>query len=160
MATFACRVRRLPCDKLPVLPSVLLSLLLHALPYVLPFVLPVALRCSKLFPLTEKRALPAIPVAGVYRLIDIPISNLINSGINKMWVVSRTSAPPLLVRLRLPVGTNVHDQDAAVVGCLHVAWRMARMCDWTVPVPRPVLAVLQPGASQHTMAENLRSVRG
>lgn len=39
---------------------------------------------SALAPLATKRALPAIPVAGMYRLIDIPLSSCINSGVNKV----------------------------------------------------------------------------
>jgi glucose-1-phosphate adenylyltransferase len=35
---------------------------------------------TRLFPLTKDRAKPAVPLAGKYRLVDIPISNCINSG--------------------------------------------------------------------------------
>jgi len=38
---------------------------------------------KRLYPLTAERAKPAVPIAGKYRLIDIPISNCINSGIFK-----------------------------------------------------------------------------
>ena len=38
-------------------------------------------RGSRLHPLTKMRSKPAVPIAGKYRLIDIPISNCINSGI-------------------------------------------------------------------------------
>ena len=44
---------------------------------------------SRLFPLTEKRSKPAVPIAGKYRLIDIPISNCINSGLKRMFVVTQ-----------------------------------------------------------------------
>ena len=37
---------------------------------------------TRLYPLTKMRAKPAVPLAGKYRLIDIPISNCINSDIN------------------------------------------------------------------------------
>lgn len=46
-------------------------------------------RGSRLFPLTKKRAKPAVPVAGKYRLIDIPISNCINSGLNQVYVLTQ-----------------------------------------------------------------------
>ena len=39
---------------------------------------------TRLYPLTKMRAKPAVPLAGKYRLIDIPISNCINSEINKI----------------------------------------------------------------------------
>ena len=46
-------------------------------------------RGSRLFPLTKSRAKPAVPLAGKYRLIDIPISNCINSGIKKVYVLTQ-----------------------------------------------------------------------
>src|SRR5205814_546861 len=44
---------------------------------------------ARLFPLTQLRAKPAVPVAGKYRLIDIPISNCLNSGINRIYVLTQ-----------------------------------------------------------------------
>src|SRR4051812_17342085 len=44
---------------------------------------------ARLFPLTQLRAKPAVPVAGKYRLIDIPISNCINSGINRIYILTQ-----------------------------------------------------------------------
>src|SRR5450631_2739058 len=44
---------------------------------------------SRLFPLTQLRSKPAVPVAGKYRLIDIPISNCINSGMNQIYVLTQ-----------------------------------------------------------------------
>ena len=41
-------------------------------------------RGSRLYPLTRDRSKPAVPIAGKYRLIDIPISNCINSGIQRI----------------------------------------------------------------------------
>lgn len=46
-------------------------------------------RGTRLFPLTKSRSKPAVPVAGKYRLIDIPISNCINSGLNKIYVLTQ-----------------------------------------------------------------------
>ncbi|KAM7258506.1 hypothetical protein ACFE04_014247 [Oxalis oulophora] len=44
---------------------------------------------TRLFPLTSKRAKPAVPIGGCYRLIDIPMSNCINSGIKKIFVLTQ-----------------------------------------------------------------------
>ena len=41
---------------------------------------------SRLYPLTKDRAKPAVPLAGKYRLVDIPISNCINSGVRQVFV--------------------------------------------------------------------------
>src|SRR2546423_3223226 len=46
-------------------------------------------RGSRLYPLTAMRSKPAVPVAGKYRLIDIPISNCINSGLNRIYVLTQ-----------------------------------------------------------------------
>lgn len=46
-------------------------------------------RGTRLYPLTRSRSKPAVPVAGKYRLIDIPISNCINSGLNKIYVLTQ-----------------------------------------------------------------------
>jgi glucose-1-phosphate adenylyltransferase len=44
---------------------------------------------ARLWPLTKLRAKPAVPLAGYYRLIDIPMSNCINSGINRIYVLTQ-----------------------------------------------------------------------
>jgi glucose-1-phosphate adenylyltransferase len=46
-------------------------------------------RGTRLHPLTQLRSKPAVPVAGKYRLIDIPISNCINSGLNRVYVLTQ-----------------------------------------------------------------------
>jgi glucose-1-phosphate adenylyltransferase len=46
-------------------------------------------RGTRLYPLTKLRSKPAVPVAGKYRLIDIPISNCINSGLNRIYVLTQ-----------------------------------------------------------------------
>src|SRR5271155_5436041 len=46
-------------------------------------------RGTRLYPLTQLRSKPAVPVAGKYRLIDIPISNCINSGFNRIYVLTQ-----------------------------------------------------------------------
>jgi glucose-1-phosphate adenylyltransferase len=46
-------------------------------------------RGQRLYPLTKLRSEPAVPLAGKYRLIDIPLSNCINSGINRIYVLTQ-----------------------------------------------------------------------
>lgn len=50
---------------------------------------------SRLFPLTEQRSKPAVPIGGKYRLIDIPISNCINSGVKRMFVLTQYNSASL-----------------------------------------------------------------
>ncbi|MHA0037600.1 glucose-1-phosphate adenylyltransferase family protein [Deinococcus sp. PESE-13] len=55
-------------------------------------------RGSRLSPLTDERAKPAVPFLGTYRLIDFTLSNLVHSGINDVWVIEQY----------LPHGLNDH----------------------------------------------------
>ena len=50
---------------------------------------------SRLYPLTEKRSKPAVPIAGKYRLVDIPISNCINCGLKRMYVLTQFNSASL-----------------------------------------------------------------
>ena len=50
---------------------------------------------TRLYPLTKKRAKPAVPLGANYRLIDIPVSNCINSGINKMYCLTQFNSASL-----------------------------------------------------------------
>jgi glucose-1-phosphate adenylyltransferase len=50
---------------------------------------------SRLHPLTEARSKPAVPIAGKYRLVDIPISNCINSDIKRMFVLTQFNSDSL-----------------------------------------------------------------
>lgn len=46
-------------------------------------------RGTRLYPLTMHRSKPAVPIGGKYRLIDIPISNCLNSGLNRIYVLTQ-----------------------------------------------------------------------
>jgi glucose-1-phosphate adenylyltransferase len=46
-------------------------------------------RGTRLFPLTLHRSKPAVPIAGQYRLIDIPVSNCINSNLRRIFVLTQ-----------------------------------------------------------------------
>lgn len=50
---------------------------------------------TRLFPLTRERSKPATPLAGKYRLVDIPISNCINSGISRMYLLTQFNSASL-----------------------------------------------------------------
>ena len=52
-------------------------------------------RGTRLFPLTHSRSKPAVPIAGKYRLVDIPISNCLNSGFNKILVLTQFNSASL-----------------------------------------------------------------
>ena len=50
---------------------------------------------TRLYPLTASRSKPAVPIAGKYRLVDIPISNCINSNISRMFVLTQFNSASL-----------------------------------------------------------------
>lgn len=50
---------------------------------------------SRLYPLTENRSKPAVPIAGKYRLVDIPISNCINSNLKRIFVLTQFNSASL-----------------------------------------------------------------
>ena len=50
---------------------------------------------NRLFPLTKLRSKPAVPLAGKYRIIDIPISNCLNSGINQIFALTQFNSASL-----------------------------------------------------------------
>lgn len=50
---------------------------------------------SRLYPLTKDRSKPAVPIGGKYRLIDIPISNCLNSGVRRIFVLTQFNSASL-----------------------------------------------------------------
>lgn len=50
---------------------------------------------TRLYPLTRERAKPAVPLAGKYRLVDIPISNCLNSGLRRVYVLTQFNSASL-----------------------------------------------------------------
>ena len=50
---------------------------------------------SRLFPLTKERSKPAVPLGGKYRIVDIPISNCINSGLRRIYVLTQFNSVSL-----------------------------------------------------------------
>jgi glucose-1-phosphate adenylyltransferase len=52
-------------------------------------------RGTRLYPLTKSRSKPAVPIAGKYRLIDIPIANCIQSGLNRIFVLTQFNSVSL-----------------------------------------------------------------
>jgi glucose-1-phosphate adenylyltransferase len=57
-------------------------------------------RGARLYPLTKYRSKPAVPLAGKYRLIDIPLSNCINSGLNRIYVLTQFNSVSLHRHIR------------------------------------------------------------
>jgi glucose-1-phosphate adenylyltransferase len=55
---------------------------------------------SRLFPLTKDRSKPAVPIAGKYRLIDIPISNCLHSGVRRIFILTQFNSASLNAHIK------------------------------------------------------------
>jgi len=83
---------------------------------------------SRLMPLTKYRSKPAVPLAGKYRLIDIPLSNCINSGIKRIYVLTQFLSVSLHRHIR---STYRFDNfSGGFVGILAAQQTMAGGTDW------------------------------
>ena len=54
---------------------------------------------TRLYPLTQERAKPAVPFGGKYRLVDIPISNCINANLKKIYILTQFNSASLLTHV-------------------------------------------------------------
>jgi glucose-1-phosphate adenylyltransferase len=100
-------------------------------------------RGTRLHPLTQFRSKPAVPLAGKYRLIDIPLSNCINSGLNRMYVLTQFNSVSLHRHIR-----QTYRFDAFNGGFVEIlaAQQTPENADWyqgTADAVRQNLRVLQ-----------------
>ncbi|MBW6473923.1 MAG: glucose-1-phosphate adenylyltransferase [Anaerolineaceae bacterium] len=79
-------------------------------------------RGTRLHPLTQQRSKPAIPIAGKYRLIDISISNCINSGINHIGVLTQFNS----------VSLNRHIANSYKFDAFHPGWVQVWAAEQTI----------------------------
>src|ERR1700704_1972106 len=82
---------------------------------------------TRLYPLTASRSKPAVPLAGKYRLIDIPISNCLNSGIGQIYVLTQFNSDSLNQHI-----TNTYHMDPFSHGfvALQAASQSDESSDW------------------------------
>lgn len=84
-------------------------------------------RGTRLYPLTKSRSKPAVPIAGKYRLIDIPISNCIHSGLSRIFVLTQFNSVSLHRHISStykfdPFGGNFVEILAAQQTMQHESW--------------------------------------
>ena len=72
-------------------------------------------RGTRLFPLTHRRSKPAVPLAGKYRLVDIPISNCINSKIRQIYILTQFNTRSLHAHI-----SNTYKFDSFASDFVHV----------------------------------------
>jgi len=106
-------------------------------------------RGTRLYPLTKYRSKPAVPVGGKYRLIDIPLSNCINSGLNRIYVLTQFNSVSLHRHIR-----STYTFDAFDAGFVEIlaAQQTLTSTDWyqgTADAVRQNLRYLeQPGVER------------
>ncbi|TVU02574.1 hypothetical protein EJB05_51984, partial [Eragrostis curvula] len=101
---------------------------------------------AQLFPLTSTRATPAVPVGGCYRLIDIPMSNCFNSGINKIFVMTQYNSASLnrhIHRTYLGSGINFTDGSVQVLAATQMPEEPAGWFQGTADAIRKFIWVLE-----------------
>jgi glucose-1-phosphate adenylyltransferase len=108
-------------------------------------------RGSRLHPLTQMRSKPAVPIAGKYRLIDIPISNCINSGIYRVAVLTQFNS----------VSLHRHISQAYNFDVFHTGWvqiwaaeQTPQSADWyqgTADAVRKQLFEIQATGAEHVL---------
>ncbi|KAG8085262.1 hypothetical protein GUJ93_ZPchr0010g10118 [Zizania palustris] len=101
---------------------------------------------TQLFPLTSTRATPAVPVGGCYRLIDIPMSNCFNSGINKIFVMTQFNSASLnrhIHRTYLGGGINFTDGSVEVLAATQMPGEAAGWFQGTADAVRKFIWVLE-----------------
>lgn len=82
---------------------------------------------TRLYPLTKLRAKPAVPIAGNYRLVDIPISNCLNSGIENIYILTQYNSVSLHRHI-----TQTYKFDVFSRGWVQIlaAEQTAKSTDW------------------------------
>ncbi len=108
-------------------------------------------RGQRLYPLTRDRSKPAVPIAGKYRLIDIPISNCINSGILRIHVLTQFNSVSLHRHI-----TTTYNFDAFHTGWVEIlaAEQTPESQDWyqgTADAVRKQLSQLQSSGAEHVL---------
>jgi glucose-1-phosphate adenylyltransferase len=108
-------------------------------------------RGTRLYPLTKFRSKPAVPIAGKYRLIDIPISNCLNSGINRIYVLTQFLSASLHRHI-----TNTYKFDHFSQGFVEIlaAQQTLQSMDWyqgTADAVRHNLRVVEGRGTEHVL---------
>lgn len=70
---------------------------------------------SRLFPLTRDRAKPAVPFGGRYRIIDFALSNMVNSGIRAIYVLTQYKAQSLVEHVQRAWGSRNNNHDFVTI---------------------------------------------
>jgi glucose-1-phosphate adenylyltransferase len=107
-------------------------------------------RGTRLHPLTQTRSKPAVPIAGKYRLIDIPISNCINSGIYRIAVLTQFNSASLHRHISSAYNLNAFRGSVQILA----AAQTPECADWyqgTADAVRKQLVEIQSTGAEYTL---------
>ncbi|XP_010254773.1 PREDICTED: glucose-1-phosphate adenylyltransferase large subunit 1-like isoform X1 [Nelumbo nucifera] len=117
---------------------------------------------TRLFPLTSRRAKPAVPIGGCYRLIDVPMSNCINSGINKIFIMTQFNSASLNRHLARTYnfgnGVNFGDGFVEVLAATQTPETGTRWFQGTADAVRQFIWVFEDAKNKHV--ENILILSG
>lgn len=99
---------------------------------------------TRLLPLTEKRSKPAVSFGGKYRLIDIPISNSLNSGFEKIFILTQFNSYSLNRHINRTYATNnIHQKSFVEIIAAEQTVSSANWFEGTADAVRKVLPYIR-----------------
>jgi len=108
-------------------------------------------RGTRLYPLTKYRSKPAVPVAGKYRLIDIPLSNCINSGLNRIYVLTQFNSVSLHRHIRSTYNFDQFDRGFVEILAAQQTNQNSHWYQGTADAVRQNLRYLQEPGISHVL---------
>src|ERR1700758_1679912 len=103
---------------------------------------------TRLFPLTKDRAKPAVPLAGKYRLVDIPISNCLNSELRRVYILTQFNSTSLHRHINASYKFDNFSQNFVEILAAQQTPEAARWYQGTADAVRQNLRYFLEGADQ------------
>lgn len=106
---------------------------------------------TRLYPLTQQRSKPAVPIAGKYRLVDIPISNCLNSGYHRIYVLTQYNSASLNSHIKNTYNFSVFSKGFVEILAAEQTNEGERWYQGTADAVRHLLRYLQHHDYEHIL---------
>jgi len=106
---------------------------------------------TRLYPLTDQRSKPAVPIAGKYRLVDIPISNCLNSGYHRIYVLTQYNSASLNSHIKNTYNFNIFSKGFVDILAAEQTSQGARWFQGTADAVRHTQRYLQHHDYEHVL---------
>lgn len=106
---------------------------------------------TRLYPLTQQRSKPAVPIAGKYRLVDIPISNCLNSGYHRIYVLTQYNSASLNSHIKNTYNFSVFSKGFVEILAAEQTNEGERWYQGTADAVRHLLRYLQHHDYEHVL---------